>query len=133
MFSHLKSAVNKKDDDSIKQELETLKTKMDMLKKIQKVELKHAKEHAKREAEEMLKENARFFTAGLAGVEQAILTVSFVLAHQVTWYQVAWRRGADFAERYALKHTLESYLPLLLVGMCVLGFHSLWSRSRRLP
>ena len=34
MFSHLKTAVNKKDDDSIKQELETLKTKMDMLKKI---------------------------------------------------------------------------------------------------
>lgn len=56
MFSHLKSAVNKKDDDSIKQELETLKTKMDMLKKIQKVELKHAKEHAKKEADEMLKD-----------------------------------------------------------------------------
>jgi len=34
MFSHLKSAVNKQDDDTLKQELETLKTKIDMLKKI---------------------------------------------------------------------------------------------------
>lgn len=33
-YEHLRSAVNSKNDDTVKQELETLKTKLEMMKKI---------------------------------------------------------------------------------------------------
>lgn len=42
-YEHLRSAVNKKDEGSSEQEIATLKTKLEQQKKIQKVELRHAK------------------------------------------------------------------------------------------
>ena len=42
-FDHLRSAVNQKDEGSQQQEIDTLKTKLETLKKIQAVELRHAK------------------------------------------------------------------------------------------
>jgi Zn-dependent metalloprotease len=53
-FDHLRSAVNQKDEGSQQQEIDTLKTKMDTLKKIQAVELRHAKQTAANEANAML-------------------------------------------------------------------------------
>jgi endonuclease III-like uncharacterized protein len=50
-FDHMRSAANKQTGDQVKQELEMLKTKMEVMKKTHAVELKHAKLYAAREAE----------------------------------------------------------------------------------
>jgi hypothetical protein len=55
-FDHLRSAVNQKDEGSQQQEIDTLKTKLETLKKIQAVELRHAKQTAANEANAMLNE-----------------------------------------------------------------------------
>jgi hypothetical protein len=55
-YDHLRSAVNQESGDSVKQETDMLKIKLEVLKKTQAIELKHAKLTAKNEADKMLKE-----------------------------------------------------------------------------
>jgi hypothetical protein len=55
-YDKQRSAVNQESGDTIKQEIGMLKTKMEVLKKTQAVELKHAKLTAKNEADKLLRE-----------------------------------------------------------------------------
>lgn len=55
-FDHLRSGLKQVSQDSLKQEMEILKTKLEVQKKTQAVELRHTRLVAAREADTMLKD-----------------------------------------------------------------------------